>query len=288
MGEKNKDIIAGIIESEDVRKYFEKMLKKQTREIEEIISNADRERHTEELKTIKEELLKEEEKNAVLSLIIKDAEKRIEQCRVQLEEKKKELDLAREHVRTLNLQLAEQNEKNALLEGRNKELEQSLEDKIDTGKKQITEIQTQLSKYQERYGDIDHAFALYQSLSQEIKQRLSNLIGNEEVCCFIASVSNWTNIEEIWKFFKRRIIEDEVQDLNLLKELFESVFHLFCLVDGKGRYQLISPEVGEKYDSDRHSIKGIKTDGRVEKVLLAGIFDQISQKIIFKALISVK
>ena len=65
------------------------------------------------------------------------------------------------------------------------------------------------------------------------------------------------------------------------------MFEVYYLFDDKKRYQLINPDIGLRFDSDKETIKGTKTDGTVEKVLLKGIEDVINPQILFKAIIEV-
>ena len=63
---------------------------------------------------------------------------------------------------------------------------------------------------------------------------------------------------------------------------------MYQLFAGNEKYQAIRPDIGSKFDSDLHSIKGIRTDGVISNVLLVGIYDMGAKKVIFKAVVKVR
>ena len=69
--------------------------------------------------------------------------------------------------------------------------------------------------------------------------------------------------------------------------LFTSAFHIFVLSDSVTRYELITPNYGDDFDSDLHSVKGSKTDGKISKVLLPGVYDVLNDRIVFKTVVEI-
>lgn len=142
-----------------------------------------------------------------------------------------------------------------------------------------------VEKYVTRYQDIDEAYEIYQTLSISMKERLKNVFKTDTVYGLIVACADWRNVEGLWEFAKRRIIEKEEVDGEKLVKLFEFLLQAYNLQSNDKKYRLLKPEIGDKFDSDIHSILGTKTDGYVKQVRISGIVDEMSGKIVRKALV---
>lgn len=288
MGGKAKNAIMDILKSDDMRAYLEELLRGQTTEILSKIHELEENESGEEIQELKKLLHEEQEKNRGLALKIQELEISNNHFSELYEDKKSESE------RVLQLKQESDNEV-ALLKKQNKQLETMIsEEKLKSDvelQKEKTEkaaVISKLEEYENKYACIDRAYSNYKSLPERVKQRMGNIFVRDNIYAFIVAMSDWNNIEGIWSFTKRRIIEDEKDGVKELVELFTEAFALFALIDGTGRYELINPLVGERFDSDKHSIKGIKTDGQIDEVLLSGIFDSTTKKVIFKAAVQIQ
>lgn len=255
MGEKAKNTIMEILKSDDMRKYLEEILQNQTTEIISSFHALEETRLNEELQTLKTMLSEEQKKEK-------------EHLEKLYDEKKADCERILQQKLDFENQLAVQTKKNEQLMTSITELRNRIEGELQSEKAEKAVVTSKLEEYEKKYGCINRAFYNYLSLPEGIKQRMGNIFVRENVYSFIVAVSEWDNIEGIWSFTKRRIIEDEGEGLSELIALFVDAFALFNLIKCDGRYELINPEVGERFDFDRHSIKGIKTDGIIEEVLL--------------------
>ena len=204
-------------------------------------------------------------------------DKLVESCNI-LDEK---LSMANEKIEQLKKQIVD-------LEKKNAETEQKAQCSIQKQQESISSCQEKLSRYEVRYSNIDEAFSVYLSLTDVVKQRLKNIFKAENLYAFLAAISEWENIEGVWSFSKRRLIEDEYNDAEKLIFLFRFLFKAYSQLSDGCPYELISPAIGDKFDSDKHSIKGIKTDGQISEVLLDGIYDVASKKTMYKAVVNVQ
>ncbi|MCR5587604.1 MAG: hypothetical protein K6F77_08785 [Lachnospiraceae bacterium] len=170
-----------------------------------------------------------------------------------------------------------------------KEELKSTKDELKSTKDELESTKEELKKvneiYTDRYMLLNSTYDCFQSLSLEMKERLKNISDGNNICLFIVSLTNWNNIEQLWDFTKKRIIEGDMKGVNELVDFFYKAFEVFS--EANNNYKLIEPVLNESFDSDKHSIRGNKTDGVVEKVLLAGIYNVADSKIINKALIEV-
>ena len=183
---------------------------------------------------------------------------------------------------------------------RNKKLKQEITDitsDIENNKKEIqdvlkknAELVLKLEEKEKYIYQIEHNYtnSLNNNLPDNIRMRMSNIFKKNNIYNFIVALSDWNNIEGIWGFVKRRIIEDECEALTDLIKLFLLGFSIYTLAEEKEKYILIQPKEGERYNSDEQSIKGIKTDGIIERVLLDGVFDLNSNKVLLKAVVELR
>lgn len=251
MGEKSNSESIEIIQLD--KEYVEKLLNEQTAEIIKAFNKVDKERQCNDIQKLKGQLSQAEEQYAQLETKVDSFQKQNEELAAALEE---ESSNARK--------------------------------KIDDLKQEKEKLISQIEEYENKYACIDKVYNCYIELPEKIKRRITNIFANGNLYSIIVAVSDWKGIEGIWGFTKRRIIEDENEGIAELISLFEAAFHMFTLIDGNKKYELISPKVGERYDSDRHSIKGIKTDGIIKEVLLSGIYDSVSNKTMLKAVVQIQ
>lgn len=288
MDEKAKDIILDMLKSDDVREYFQQLFKEQTSELLLSLRKLEESEHAEEIQELKKQLCDEREINKSLSLKVQELECSYSRFSEFCEDKKRELNIISEQKRICENEAILLKNQNEHLKTKMSEAIIKCEEELQREKKENIKLTFKIDKYEKKYSWIESAYMNYQALHESVKQRLSNIFLRDDIYSFIVAMSDWNNIEGIWSFTKRRIIEDENKGVNGLVTLFSDAFTLFNIIEGNGRYKLINPKVGESFDSDIHSIKGIKTDGLVEEVLLCGIYDSIAKKPIFKAVIRIK
>lgn len=287
MGEKTKNVIVDMLKSDEMKAYFRELLNEQTSEIVSSIESTEKKKENEEILLLKKEIEKYRQEHEEFKQKLSESEL----IRLNLESN---LDGKETEINKLSACLRKIEEENAELKSNNEQLASDLldekakiKDVKQTLETEILSLSKKLEEYTSFFEDAYGLYTHYNSLPLSLKQRMSNIFVNDNVYSMISVVSNWNCIEGLWGFTKRRIIEDENDGLDELVCLFSKAFELYSVIDGNDRYGLISPCIGEKYDSDKHSIKGIKTDGVIEKVLLDGIYDSISKKTVFKAVVQV-
>lgn len=287
MGEETKSVILDILKSDEMKDYFRELLTEQTIELVSAIDSVEKKKNNKEICELNDKISQARKVQNNMERQLSNLESVKLNMESILNEKNAEISQLSDTLRKIeqeNGDLRTSNEQltSKLLDerGKNKEIKSNLE----AEKRNISE---KLKEYERNFVDAYALYNYYKSLPISLKQRISNIFVSENVYSMITVSSDWNCIEGLWGFTKRRIIEDENEGLCELVCLFSKSFELYSVVDGSGRYKLISPCVGDKFDSDRHSIKGIKTDGTIEKVLLDGIYDSISKKTVFKAVVQV-
>ncbi len=156
----------------------------------------------------------------------------------------------------------------------------------DSIKEEKDSIEKSFAVYEAKYKSIDEAYIRYERLSEDVKGRLGNVFKTDSIYGFLTASVDWRNVEGLWNFAKRRIVEKEMTDTEELIYIFEFMLQAYNRL-GNEKYGLLMPDIGDKFDSDRHTIMGIKTDGFVSKVRLPGIVKLGSQRVVQKALIEI-
>lgn len=274
MNEKLKNNIIEILKSEEVKKYFEDILRHQTDSIVNEIQIQFKNTESDDLQNIKINLDEEIGRNKKLKQEIADITS-------DIEDNKKEIQDVLKKNAGLVLKLEE---KEKYID----QIEHNYTNSLDKEKQQIKKVMEDFHAIETKYELIENTYALYNNLPDNIRMRMSNIFKKNNIYNFIVALSDWNNIEGIWGFIKRRIIEDECEALTDLIKLFLLGFSIYTLAEEKEKYILIQPKEGEKYNSDEQSIKGIKTDGIIERVLLNGVFDLNSNKVLLKAVVELR
>ena len=287
-----------LVTSENITNYLQSLLEKQSEQIESNIIN----KIEEQIKEIKvlldnnetkfQELLKRQNAEETESLKKKlqdetrckeEAQKASEEKDSLLKKRNKEIDSWKNRNEELNKSLEEKKKNISELESQ----KEKNKDEIARHSQRIYELEEELKTYKQKYSVIDEALSKYQALSQASKTRIHNIFESDSIYSIVGACYDWRNIEGVWDFAKRRIVEKETNDEENLVFLFEFLLNAYNEQCGQVKYELIKPRSGEKFDSDLHSIIGIQTDGFVSAVSLAGIKNAENGRVIQKALIEV-
>ena len=274
MNEKLKNNIIEILKSEEAKKYFKDILHDQTDSIVNEIQIQFKNTENDDLQNIKMILDEEISRNKKLKQELADITS-------DIEDNKKEIQDVLKKNAKLVLKLEEK-------EKYIHQIEHDYTNSLNKEKQQIKKVMEDFHAIETKYELIENTYALYNNLPDNIKMRMSNIFKKNNIYNFIVALSDWNNIEGIWGFIKRRIIEDECEALTDLIKLFLLGFSIYTLAEEKEKYILIQPKEGERYNSDEQSIKGIKPDGIIERVLLDGVFDLNSNKVLLKAVVELR
>lgn len=138
-------------------------------------------------------------------------------------------------------------------------------------KKEFGELKERVDNYASLKVDcLIRAYSLFSSFGERTRNNLKMVFPTDSFLGFISNAMQWDRIAGIWEQAKRKIVNDDNEDLQKLKELFLILFEVYNAGASEAQYILIKPEIGSKYNSKEQVIKGQKSDGRVAKVFLEG------------------
>lgn len=147
-------------------------------------------------------------------------------------------------------------------------------------------LQRELNAWQKEFAEPAKFYRLYKSLPQGIRGRFTDIIADSSIVAFISTGSNIEYVEMFWDSMKRNYAELGAEREALL-QIFAYLLELCNAYQGEQVYELLDDEIGKGFDDDVHmrSENCSKYSGKIEKVLLPGIWNKRSERANKKALV---
>ncbi|UTC64533.1 hypothetical protein E4O00_12320 [Treponema sp. OMZ 788] len=117
---------------------------------------------------------------------------------------------------------------------------------------------------------LEKAYKIFISFKERTRNNLKAVFETDTFLGFISNSMQWARIEGIWEQTKRKIVNDDNEDLQELRKLFLILFETYNEGYTDAPYELINPIIGSRYNSNEQLIKNQKSDGTVTEVLLEG------------------
>ncbi len=187
-----------------------------------------------------------------------------------------------EQVKNQAWELAKKNEELRSAAAAAGKLEQDYE-KINAAN---AKLQRELNAWQKEFAEPVKFYRLYKSLPQGIRGRFTDIIADSSIVAFISTGSNIEYVEMFWDSMKRNYAELGAEREALL-QIFAYLLELCNAYQGEQVYELLDDEIGKGFDDDVHmrSENCSKYSGKIEKVLLPGIWNKRSERANKKALV---
>lgn len=198
------------------------------------------------------------------------------------EQQKYENSKLAEQVKNQTWELAQKNEELRSAAAAARKFEQDYE-KINEAN---AKLQRELNAWQKEFAEPVKFYRLYRSLPQGIRGRFTDIIADASIVAFISTGSNIEYVEMFWDSMKRNYAELGAERETLL-QIFAYLLELCNAYQGEQVYMLLDDEIGKGFDDDLHmrSENCSKYSGRIEKVLLPGIWNKRSERANRKALV---
>lgn len=187
-----------------------------------------------------------------------------------------------EQVKNQTWELAQKNEELRSAAAVARKFEQDYE-KINEAN---AKLQRELNAWQKEFAEPAKFYRLYKSLPQGIRGRFTDIIADSSIVAFISTGSNIEYVEMFWDSMKRNYAELGAEREALL-QIFAYLLELCNVYQGEQVYELLDDEIGKGFDDDVHmrSENCSKYSGKIEKVLLPGIWNKRSERANKKALV---
>lgn len=198
------------------------------------------------------------------------------------EQQKYENSKLAEQVKNQAWELAQKNEELRSAAAVARKFEQDYE-KINEAN---AKLQRELNGWQKEFAEPAKFYRLYKSLPQGIRGRFTDIIADSSIVAFISTGSNIEYVEMFWDSMKRNYAELGAEREALL-QIFAYLLELCNAYQGEQVYELLDDEIGKGFDDDVHmrSENCSKYSGKIEKVLLPGIWNKRSERANKKALV---
>lgn len=187
-----------------------------------------------------------------------------------------------EQVKNQAWELAQKNEELRSAAAAARKFEQDYE-KINEAN---AKLQRELNAWKKEFAEPAKFYRLYKSLPQGIRGRFTDIIADSSIVAFISTGSNIEYVEMFWDSMKRNYAELGAEREALL-QIFAYLLELCNAYQGEQVYELLDDEIGKGFDDDVHmrSENCSKYSGKIEKVLLPGIWNKRSERANKKALV---
>lgn len=198
------------------------------------------------------------------------------------EQQKYENSKLAEQVKNQTWELAQKNEELHSAAAAARKFEQDYE-KINEAN---AKLQRELNAWQKEFAEPAKFYRLYKSLPQGIRGRFTDIIADSSIVAFISTGSNIEYVEMFWDSMKRNYAELGAEREALL-QIFAYLLEMCNAYQGEQVYELLDDEIGKGFDDDVHmrSENCSKYSGKIEKVLLPGIWNKRSERANRKALV---
>ena len=198
------------------------------------------------------------------------------------EQQKYENSKLAEQVKNQTWELAQKNEELRSAAAVARKFEQDYE-KINEAN---AKLQREFNAWQKEFAEPAKFYRLYKSLPQGIRGRFTDIIADSSIVAFISTGSNIEYVEMFWDSMKRNYAELGAEREALL-QIFAYLLELCNAYQGEQVYELLDDEIGKGFDDDVHmrSENCSKYSGKIEKVLLPGIWNKRSERANKKALV---
>ncbi|OLA37049.1 hypothetical protein [Phascolarctobacterium succinatutens] len=198
------------------------------------------------------------------------------------EQQKYENSKLAEQVKNQTWELAQKNEELRSAAAAARKVEQDYE-KINNAN---AKLERELNAWQKEFAEPAKFYRLYKSLPQGIRGRFTDIIADSSIVAFISTGSNIEYVEMFWDSMKRNYAELGAEREALL-QIFAYLLELCNAYQGEQVYELLDDEIGKGFDDDVHmrSENCSKYSGKIEKVLLPGIWNKRSERANKKALV---
>lgn len=185
----------------------------------------------------------------------------------------------------LQRQLDEKNHQQAELLQQIQEAEAARE-KIQ---RQLFHVQQEAGKLTAVFTELLDMYRQVETLPEEQKKKLQSILGLQNPTCFLIYTSHRETMTALWEYMKGIMSHCREEEKEVLLHLLRYCVHNVNLLYKTPVYQLMDEEIGQNFDDMRHSRAAGSSNysGPVQEIILPGICNCRTQKVIYKSLVRV-
>jgi hypothetical protein len=224
------------------------------------------------------------------------------------EKKDAELAALKAEIRQLHDQIEKAGKDKRIAEENATGIINDINKKLSIGQKELSDTKSELEKSRElmcninnennalknRYvalDELEKIYAVYNTLPQNIKTSMAGFIRGDTLLSFVVSGMRDSRLDIFWEFCRTEVQKsDGLQYASQIESVFAFFFAKINGVTESPLYELLVPDTGRRFDDNLMILSNSSgsKDGVVEKTVLSGYSGKISQKIIKKAVVTLK
>lgn len=141
-------------------------------------------------------------------------------------------------------------------------------------------------KYESQFNNLTKIHNKYMELSEKSKNSLSGIFKDTTVLGILSCGIQSDNLNSLWDYIKDELKNENFEDAENLKFIFEELFKIYILSNSKYKFQEVKKD--DSFDSEsyiRHCSG--KVSGKIEEVIFLGYINEKNGEIIKKTLVKV-
>ena len=174
------------------------------------------------------------------------------------------------------------------LEGERNSFEQQLEQEKQAHQSEVKRLEEEINSLKadisQRFPDGWHLYQKFLALPSEDRERVASYLYSSDFTAFITSGSQLGSLESIWT----KTLEAKRNGSGAAETMWDVFRYCVRLVNaarGKELIRVLEPNIGDKYDSNKHSTSGTDSaaQGTVKEVILPGFQNLVKKQIVQKS-----
>ncbi|SOC09129.1 hypothetical protein SAMN05880501_105183 [Ureibacillus xyleni] len=160
--------------------------------------------------------------------------------------------------------------------------------RAEQAERSLIKSQQVITHLESRFVGAEAAFSEFLQLTAPTRLALQGIFKGYSIDEFLYCGIQHENIEPLWEYIKREILEDRVSDIACLVGIFNFFFEAHNKVYDQPLFERLSVLVGDSFDEQEH-IRGTqsKVSGMISEVLFIGFRNKKTNKIIKKSIVRV-
>ncbi|WP_414698493.1 hypothetical protein [Peptacetobacter sp. AB845] len=140
-----------------------------------------------------------------------------------------------------------------------------------------------------KYNKFEEIYGVYNLLVEKTREELKGIYGDDGVENFLFRGIQYQNIEMLWEYMRNKIIENDIEDINKVNNIFTYFFDRYNELYNEKIYSRMETSIGDEFDNDLHvRLWDSSVSGKISNVILEGYINNNTGRIEKKSLVEVR
>lgn len=164
------------------------------------------------------------------------------------------------------------------------EIKKYIDKKCEINKQSADQDFSKISKKEDEIDELFDAYDIFKSLSDRSRDNIREVFQTDSFLGFVSNGMQWDRIAGLREQAKRKIVNDDFEDLSKFRKLFVLLTKIYNEGYVKAPIMIISAVNGEQFTNEIHVQKGYESGNTVNELLLEGYInfekDEVSKAIV--------